>query len=122
LVGAEIQMKYQQIIMAQRVGPQDTEFRQFYVPVEDRDGRWLPCGKMREEHVSPGAMLTGVSEYECGGNDTCGPLEDIPAIEGWKVVARLWLPDDYVPPSAEVLEEGLRRAREYLAKMWRTND
>jgi hypothetical protein len=110
-------MKYQQIIMVRRIGPQDSEFRQFYVPVEDRDGRWMPCGELRQEHVSQQSMLGSVGEYEHGGGDTCGPLDDIPHIDGWSPVSRLWLPDDYVPPSAEVLEEGERRARKYLKEM-----
>jgi|GEM_PF-4305136 len=110
-------MKYQQIIMAKRIGPEDTEFRQFYVPVEERDGKWMPCGAMREEHVSQASMFGSVDEYEHGGGESCGALADLAAPDGWFVASRLWLPDNYVPPSAEVLEEGERRARKHLKEM-----
>ena len=110
-------MKYHQVIMARRVSPDTSEFRQFYVPVEERDGRWVPCGEMREEHISQESMSAGISEYMHGGGETCGPLDDIPSADGWSAVSRLWLHDNYVPPSAEVLEEGERRARKYLKEM-----
>ena len=112
-------MKYQQIIMAKRVGPEDTEFRQFYVPVEERDGTWVPCGPMREETdlVTPVEMFGSVSDYEHGCGEGCGALADVPAPDGWSTVSRMWLPDNYVPPSAEVREEGHRRATEYLKEM-----
>jgi len=112
-------MKYHQIIMAKRVAPDATDFRQFYVPVEERDGTWVPCGPMREEtdRYTQGSIFAGVCAYEGSGIDPAGPLDGVPAPDGWRVVARMWLPDDYVPPSAEVLEEGYRRARAYLRRM-----
>lgn len=110
-------MKYQQIIMARRTSPDATEFRQFYVPVEERDGKWMPCGAMREEHVPHVSMFGSVDEYEHGGGESCGDLEDITAPDGWFVASRLWLPDNYVPQSAEVRDEGRKRAEEYLKEM-----
>jgi hypothetical protein len=112
-------MKYQQIIMARRVSPDDGEFRQFYVPVEERDGTWVPCGPMREEthRVTHAAMFGSIDEYEHGGGETCGPLSGIEAPPGWFVASRLWLPENYVPPSDEVREEGYRRAEAYLKEM-----
>lgn len=114
-------MKYHQIIMVRRVSRQFSEFRQFYVPVEERDGTWVTCGPMREEtdRVTQGSIVVGLSAYEGSEMEPAGPLEDIAAPDGWRVVARMWLPDDYVPPSAEVLEEGYRRARAYLREMLR---
>ena len=114
-------MKYHQIIMFRRVSRQFSEFRQFYVPVEERDGTWVTCGPMREEtdRVTQGSIFCGLAEYEGSEMEPAGPLEDIAAPHGWQVVARMWLPDDYVPPSAEVLEEGYRRARAYLQEMLR---
>lgn len=112
-------MKYQQIVIARRASPDATEFRQFYVPVEERDGKWMPCGAMREEHVPHVSMFGSVDEYEHGGGESCGDLADIPAPAGWFVASRLWLPDNYVPASAEVREEGQRRAAEYLKEMLR---
>lgn len=112
-------MKYHQIIMFRRVSRQFSEFRQFYVPVEERDGTWVTCGPMREEtdRYTQGSIFAEVCAYEGSGIDPAGPLEDIATSDGWQVVARMWLPDDYVPPSAEVLEEGYRRARAYLRRM-----
>jgi hypothetical protein len=112
-------MKYHQIIMAKRVAPDATEFRQFYVPVEERDGTWVPCGPMREEtdRVTQGSIFAGVAASECSGADNAGPLDAIEAPVGWTVISRDWLPDNYVPQSAEVTEEGRRRAAEYLKEM-----
>lgn len=110
-------MKYQQIIMAQLSSGKATAFRQFYVPVHESNGSWLPCGPMREEHVSAASMFGSVSDYEHGCGTSCGALSDIPPMSGWTVVARLWLPDDYVPESAEVRDEGEKRASEYLRRM-----
>lgn len=104
-------MKYQEIVMARSNGPRAEQYRQFYVPVAQQDGRWLPCGDMREEthRYSQATMGIGITECDPDTND-CGPLSDIPAPDGWTVVSRLWLNDDYVPPSDEVLEETDRRA------------
>lgn len=110
-------MKYQQIVVYRRVSPTTSEFRQFYVPVEERDGRWMPCGPMREERVPQASMFGSVSDYEHGCGESCGPLSDVPAPDGWATVSRLWLPDNYVPESPEVREEGERRAKDYLREM-----
>lgn len=110
-------MKYQQIIMAKRVSPDLTELRQFYAPVDDASGRWRPRGDLREQQVPQAAMFGSLDEYEHGSGRDCGPLGDITPPDGWSVVARLWLPDNYVPESAEVREEGEKRAKDYLRRM-----
>lgn len=112
-------MKYHQIIMAKRVAPDATEFRQFYVPVEERDGTWVACGPMREEtdRYTQGSIFAEVCAYEGSGIDPAGPLDGVPAPDGWRVVTRTWLPDNYVPASKEVREEGRKRAEEYLKEM-----
>lgn len=110
-------MKYQKIIMAQLSGGEAKAFHQFCVPVHESDGRWLPCGPMREEHASAASMFGSVSDYEHGCGNSCGPLSDIQPLPGLAVVARLWLPDNYVPESAEVREEGEKRAKDYLRRM-----
>jgi hypothetical protein len=112
-------MKYHQVIMARRVSPDTSEFRQFYVPVEERDGTWVTCGPMREEtdRLTQGSIFVGLSAYEGSGAEPAGPLDGIDAPPGWSVVARMWLPDNYVPPSDEVREEGYRRAEAYLKEM-----
>ena len=115
-------MKYQQIIMGRQPGPDSFEYRQFYVPVALQDGRWMPCGDMREEthRFSQGTIMICSSEYDPDTND-CGPLSDIDAPPEWEVMARLWLNDDYVPPSDEVLDEIDRRAIQRMKDLglWR---
>ncbi len=112
-------MKYQQIIMAKRVSPDLTEFRQFYAPVEERNGRWVVSGPLREEtdRTTQGSILIGLSAYEETGSEPDCDLSSIQAPPGWDVVASMWLPDDYVPESAEVREEGEKRAKDYLRRM-----
>lgn len=110
-------MKYQEIIMGQRPSPDEYHFRRFAVPVSMQDGRWLPAGPMREEtHRYPkGMLMLAAADYESAPTD-CGPLSDIPAPDGWEVIARLWLPDNYVPESDEVLDHGDREALRYMAE------
>jgi hypothetical protein len=114
-------MKYQSYTIVRDPEPRrDPEYRIFRVPVHQVDGRWLPAGKAFEEtHLWPAfdvAFEVDTSRIH-GQVDNPGPLDDIPAPPGWTVVRRAWLPDNYVPPSAEVREEGERRARAYLKEM-----
>ncbi len=109
-------MKYQLAVFGKRVSPDLTRFQQVYFPVDQRDGAWVPCGPLRPD---PGVlderdMFMNVAEYLDGFGRDCGPLEDITPPEGWTVEARLWHPDDYVPPSREVLEEAYNRARKMV--------
>lgn len=108
-------MKYQEIIMGQRPSVDEYHFRKFSVPVSTQDGRWLPAGPMREEthRFSKMAMAVAASEYSDFTSD-CGPLGDIPAPEGWDVIARLWLADNYVPQSDEVTQHSEREAIQHL--------
>lgn len=112
-------MKFHQIIMYRRVSPQFSEFRQFYVPVEERNGRWFPAGPLREEtgRVTQASIFGNLSEYEGCEMEPAGPLDAIPAPAGWTVIASMWLPDNYVPESREVMEERERRAKAYLKRM-----
>lgn len=102
-------MKYQEIIMGQRPSRDEYHFRRFAVPVSMQDGRWLPAGPMLEEtHRFPkSVMMMSAAEYDEATSD-CGPLADIPPPAGWEVIARMWLHDDYVPASDEVLRHGER--------------
>lgn len=70
---------------------------------------------MREEthRFSKMAMAVAASEYSEFTSD-CGPLGDIPAPAGWDVIARLWLADNYVPESDEVMQHGEREAIKHL--------
>lgn len=109
-------MKYQHVVMSRRVDPDRSELRQFYFPVEFRDGKWVPCGNLIPEPTAddPVHLMGAVSDYEAGAGDDCGPLSDIVPPPGWTVDARLWHPDDYVPPSREVVDEDTERARRIL--------
>ena len=109
-------MKYQLAVFGKRVSPDLTRFQQVYFPVDQRDGAWVPCGPLRPDPgvLDEGDMFMNAAAYLDGTGRDCGPLEDITPPEGWTVEARLWLPDDYVPPSQEVLEEGESRARELV--------
>jgi hypothetical protein len=112
-------MKYQHVVMSRRISPEQSELRQFYFPVEFRDGKWVPCGPLTPEPTadSPADLMGAVSDYEEGAGADCSPLADITPPEGWSVDARLWHPDDYVPPSREVVEEDMKRARELLRNL-----
>ncbi len=110
-------MKYQCIIMGGDTPETKDVLRQFYVPVKEQDGRWLPCGAMVEEKVPQMDIFVTATEYLDADESECGPLADIPPLPGFKVEARLWLPDNYVPESPEVREEGERRAKDYLREM-----
>jgi hypothetical protein len=111
-------MKYRQIVFAKRVAPDKHLFRQFYYPVEDRDGKMIPAGPMREEThmLTPSELMGSIDEY-CGGGDGPPLPPDLPTLEGWEPVSVLPLPDNYVPQSEEVIDEGRRRATEYLKGM-----
>jgi hypothetical protein len=108
-------MKYQAITIGRRPAIDEYQFRRFVVPVSMKDGVWLPNGPMREEtHRFPkGVLMLGAAEYDEATSD-CGPLSDIYAPEGWEVIARLWLPDNYVPASDEVMQHGEREAIQTL--------
>ena len=110
-------MKYQCIIMGGNTPETKDTLRQFYVPVEDRDGRWLPCGVMVEEKIPQMDIFVTATEYLDADESECGPLSDITPPPGYEVQARLWLPDNYVPESSEVREEGLKRAREHMRRL-----
>lgn len=104
-------MKYQEIIMGQQPDADTFLYRRFAVPVSMQGGRWLPAGPMREEthRFTKMAMMLADAEYDEVTSD-CGLLSDIEPPDGWKVLARLWLPDDYVPQSDEVTQHARREA------------
>lgn len=118
-------MKYQYIIFAKGDDPKTQELEGFYGPVEDKDGIQLLCGPLRREPNQNFPDLAGaVQDYEDSSpedNAWLGPLTDVPAPDGWKCVARIPLPDDYVPESREVLEEHRSRAVQHMKNLgiWR---
>ena len=108
--------KYQGYIVHKqtREHPKEGEFREFYVQVEQRDGKWVACGKPIDithltHHFDMGMNAYAIDKY----GEEEGMIEAIPP-EGFTVIARFWLPDNYVPESLEVIREGDERARQHL--------
>lgn len=103
-------MKYQKYVIVRLPEP-DTglpEYRRFSVPVRERDGRWLPAGKPYEEthlYDEDTIALDVFFAREHGVAEAGGPLSDIPAPDGWGVVTREWLPDNYTPPSKQEMRQ-----------------
>jgi len=115
-------MKYQQIVYVREFSLEEHGARQFYVPVVERDGFMEPCGPMREEThmLTQSEIFMAIAEYQAGGEGKPIP-EGTPSLPGWDPAAVLPLPDDYVPESWEVREEGRQRAIQKLRDMglWR---
>jgi hypothetical protein len=57
--------------------------------------------------------FTLMEEYLDGPNPSHA---DVPVPDGWELVGSAILPDNFVPPSREVKEEGERRAMDFLRK------
>lgn len=113
-------MKYQQYVVARRCQDGSHDLRRFRTKVIQSGEAWLPDGAPIEEHPTPADMLLDIGEYEDSAGDF-GPLTEITPPDGWTVVARLWLPDNYVPESQEVADEHRKRAIAKLRSMglWR---
>jgi hypothetical protein len=102
--------------------PRDAEYRIFSVPVHQVDGRWVPAGEPTEEtHLWPAfdVAFEVDSDRIHGSHDNPGPLDDIPAPPGWTVVRRAWLPDDYVVPTPDEVEEEERKNLAWLKEQMR---
>lgn len=128
---AEDYVKYQYIIMGQQSDDGSTSFRAGYVPVEERDGKRVACGQLIDiTHIADeGQLMSYAGEFLDNDDPGCSlSLERAVGIEvppGWTLMGDFPLPDDYVPESAEVFEEGERRdfeeMREFLRQkgVWR---
>lgn len=118
-------MRYQEYIIGKEIcsNPCIYDFRKFSVPIHSVAGSWLPAGEPFEEtHLCHRFdMMISVYEFQVYTDNTCGYLDDMPCPEGWLVMARYWLPDDYVPPTEEEVEEQRQAAIGHLKKMgvWR---
>jgi hypothetical protein len=110
-------MKFQTYVIGRRLPSGGEEYRRFSVPVELRDGKWLPAAQPHEDTDVSCQFDIGldVFQFEMSPDSSCGALSDIPCPRGWRVVSRFWLQDDYVPPTREELleedREVLRRLR-----------
>ena len=83
-------------------------FRGYYIPVEEREGGWMPAGPAMEDPDDQVNLYSNVYMFQVHRNgEPTGPLDDIPSPDGFTVVARYWLPDDYRPATAE--ERAARR-------------
>lgn len=96
-------MRKQCYIIGRELGPRTYDLRQFSVPVSQVDGKWAPAGEPFEEtHLTDHLeMMIAVDEFQIHTDNSCGPLDDLPCPDGWKVMAREWLPDDYTPPTED---------------------
>ena len=116
-------MKYQSYtIVREPESPRDAEYRIFSVPVHQVDGRWVPAGEPTEEtHLWPEFDLAFEVDQDRihGQCDAGGPLDGIQAPDGWTVVRRAWLPDDYVVPTPQQVEEQERKNLAWLKEKTR---
>jgi hypothetical protein len=112
MVGAEDQMSYMYLLLARRGDPVHG-MRLMDIPVEWRAGTFIPTGELQDRPARQADLLAMRDEPDCD-SDPLPPI-DLPA--GWTLLARFWQPSRYVPQSAEVREEGERRARAYLKEM-----
>jgi hypothetical protein len=98
-------------------------FRRFAVSVRESEGRWVPDGPPIEEtHLyDPVEIALDLEHWQIHTTNTAGKLDDMPCPEGWRVMARDWLPDDYSPPAEGEIEQRRKDAIEHLKKMgvWR---
>lgn len=119
-------MKYQMYIIGKEVAPNQYDLRQFSVPVHLVDGKWLPAGEPHEETDITDRldMILSVHEFQVGTDNTFGQLDDMPCPEGWKVMVREWLPDDYIPKTKEQDEVERQAAIQKLKDMgvWKDGD
>ncbi len=92
-------------------------FRYFTVPVHQVEGLWVPAGQSTEEtHLYDQASIAlDLMHWQVHTDNTAGKLDDLPCPDGWTVMARDWLPDDYKPPAEGDVEarreEGIRFLR-----------
>lgn len=114
--------KYQRYIV-QRNSADHTGWRplrSFYLRVEQRDGEWVAASKATEIRAGHAD-----AQHYCGLIIDSVMIEDAPREEnlvyvmpphGYEVIAQHWLPDNYVPPSDDVMEETERRIKEDLIR------
>lgn len=112
-------MKYQYYIIGREASPNHYDLRRFVVPVHDVGGQWVPAGEATEEtdiwHRFD--LMLDINEFQIHTDNTAGKLDDLPCPDGWRVLARDWLPDDYAPPTAEEMELKTKEAVEHLRKI-----
>ena len=106
----EDQRKYQKYVMVRLPEPETglPEYRRFSVPVRKEAGRCIPAGVPYEEthlYDADDIALDVFFAREQGTATEGGSLGDVSAPDGWGVVTREWLPDDYTPPSKQELRQ-----------------
>jgi hypothetical protein len=107
-------MSYMYLVLARRGDPVDG-MRLMDIPVEWRAGTFIPTGELQDQPARQDDLLAMLDGADCDRYPL--PLIDLP--DGWTLLSRFWQPARYVQPSAEVREEGERRARAYLKEMLR---
>lgn len=118
-------MKHQYYIIGREVAGDISgwEFRRFTTPVREVEGMWVPSGHPTEETDlwDQVELALDVDEFIVHTDNTAGKLDDLPCPDGWKVLARDWLPDDYAPPTKEEQDAKTAEAIAHLRKLgvWR---
>lgn len=112
-------MKYQYYVITPDPEPQHQPvFRMFMVPVHEVDGQWKPSGPATElDEPSEDLSLNVIAWRIYGASPGIGKLDDITPPRGWTVVARDWLPDDYVPPTQAERDQAERDAMVHWRKI-----
>lgn len=103
-------MKYQKYVIVRLPEPETglPEYRRFSVPVRKEAGRWIPAGVPYDEthlYDEDTIALDVFFAREHGTATEGGALDDIPAPDGWGVVTREWLQDNYTPPSKQEVRQ-----------------
>lgn len=116
-------MRYQYYIVGRETAPNHYDLRRFTMPVHSVGGQWVAASDPTEEtHLcNRFDLLMDVDEFQVHTDNTAGKLDDLPCPDGWRVLARDWLPDDYAPPTPEEVEQQRAEAIEHLKKLgvWR---
>ena len=93
-------------------------YRAYYIPVSQVDGKWMPAGDPLPDPDDQVYLLSNVLDFQINRHgEPTGSLDDIPSPDGFMVVARYWLADDYSPPTKEQRDEAARKARQQMRDM-----
>jgi hypothetical protein len=109
-VKKENRMGYQKYAIVRLPEPETgmPEYRLFSVPVRSESGRWVSAGTRYEETHLYDEDTIAIDVHFARQHGTAtegGALDGIPAPDGWGVVTKEWLPDDYTPPSKQELRQ-----------------
>lgn len=112
-------MKYQYYVITPDPEPREQAvYRMFIMPVHEVDGEWRQAGEAKElEGDSEEVEMNVIAWRIYGRPPGIGHLDEVKPPRGWTVVARDWLPDDYVPPTDAEREQAERDALGHWQKI-----